>query len=88
MWMLNKGLVAGTICIFYDHTHEPSEHEIIDVQHKFMDIIRASTHLHIDQNRCFEVLLVLGDVSRVKELAKRLASIKVVKSIKYCIVPI
>ncbi len=78
-----KGVLAGAISILYDHTiHEISD-KLIEIQHKFLDIIKSTVHVHVNESRCLEVILVHGTTERIKELAKSIESQKGLIFIKY-----
>jgi CopG family transcriptional regulator, nickel-responsive regulator len=82
-WMSDvKGEREGVITMVYDHDQRGLLMTITDVQHEFHDIIKASLHSHVTQNRCLEVILVHGDGSQLKTLAERLMSQKGVESVK------
>lgn len=83
-----EGVLAGAISVLYDHTvHEISD-KLIEVQHKFLDIIKSTVHVHVDEKRCLEVILVQGKVKRIKELAKFLEAQKGLIFIKYTLAKI
>jgi CopG family transcriptional regulator, nickel-responsive regulator len=82
-WMADvKGEREGVITMVYDHDQRGLLMTITDVQHEFHDIIKASLHSHVTQNRCLEVILVHGDGAQLKTLAERLMSQKGVESVK------
>jgi CopG family nickel-responsive transcriptional regulator len=82
-WMADvKGEREGVITMVYDHDQRGLLMTITDVQHEFHDIIKASLHSHVTQNRCLEVILVHGDGTQLKTLAERLMSQKGVESVK------
>jgi len=83
-WMKSgKGILIGAINVLYDHTiHEISD-KLIEVQHKFLDIIKSAVHIHVDERRCLEVILVQGKAERIRELAKSIESQKGLFFIKY-----
>ena len=46
------------------------------MQHDFYHDIRSSTHFHISETSCLEVLVVSGKAASVKSLVNALKSIK------------
>ena len=46
------------------------------MQHDFYHEIRSSTHFHISETSCLEVLVVSGKVVKIKTLVKALKSVK------------
>jgi len=82
-WMADvKGEREGVITMVYDHDQRGLLTMITDIQHEFHEVIKASLHSHVTDNRCLEVILVHGDGSQLKSLAERLMSQKGVESVK------
>src|SRR5215469_18184154 len=52
--------VIGTITLVYDHHSRLLPNKLMDMQHEHHDLIIATTHAHLDQNACLEVLVVKG----------------------------
>ncbi|MCG3113280.1 MAG: nickel-responsive transcriptional regulator NikR (plasmid) [Candidatus Manganitrophus sp.] len=77
-WDENKETV-GTITIVYDHgVHELME-KLTDLQHHYSSLIRSTLHIHLDQHRCLEVLVVRGRSGEIKRIADSLIATKGVK---------
>ncbi len=75
-WMTeSEGVVAGIIGILYEHDR-PASSKLTSVQHNFLDIIKTSVHMHLDEHRCLELIIVQGQLVKVKELVKNLESIQ------------
>ncbi len=68
------GRVFATITLIYNHHKMKNQDLVNDIQHSFLDIIRATMHIHIDHERCLEVIAIEGDSEKVKSLAKRFVS--------------
>ena len=82
-WMSDvKGEREGVITIVYDHDQRGLLVTITDIQHSFHEIIKASLHSHVTDNRCLEVILVHGDGTQIKTLAEKLMAQKGVESVK------
>jgi CopG family nickel-responsive transcriptional regulator len=45
-------------------------------------MIKSSTHIHLDKENCFEIVVIEGDAKKIKELAENIMSLKGVKHIK------
>lgn len=73
---------AGAIMILYDnHAYnegDPDTH----IQHRYSDIISATTHLHLDHNNCLETIMVRGEIKKIKKLTKSLSESRGIKSLK------
>lgn len=73
----HEGLyIVGTITLMYDHHLGNVQEKLMEVQHSHRDRISSTLHLHIDDERCLEVLLVKGEVKDVKSLRDELISVK------------
>jgi CopG family nickel-responsive transcriptional regulator len=74
---------AGAIIMLYDNHLYNQDTKSTRIQHKYNDIISASTHLHLNDNNCLESIMVKGDVRRMKELANELSKNRGIKSLKF-----
>ena len=71
--------VAGTVTLVYDH-HQPNVQEsLTDLQHKHLDKIISTVHVHLDHHNCLEVLVVRGKASVIKSVAEHLIAVRGVK---------
>jgi CopG family nickel-responsive transcriptional regulator len=72
----------GVITMIYDHDQRGLLPVLTDIQHEFREIVQATLHSHVTQNRCLEVVLLHGDGTQLKALAEKLMSQKGVESVK------
>lgn len=77
-WDENKETV-GTITIVYDHGVHVLMEKLTDLQHHYSSLIRSTLHIHLDQHRCLEVLVVRGRSGEIKRIADSLIATKGVK---------
>jgi CopG family nickel-responsive transcriptional regulator len=70
-WKLNEDAV-GTITIIFDHHKRQLSERLLDLQHDHHRDILASTHVHLDHDRCVETILVKGRAQKIEELANML----------------
>ena len=61
--------ILGTITLLYNHQLHKLSEKLTDLQHHHHQNILVSTHVHLDENLCAEVLLVKGRASRINRLA-------------------
>lgn len=73
---------AGAIMVLYDNHTYGHDNTSTHIQHRFNDIISATTHMHLDHNNCLEVIMVRGKTKRIKELAKNLSENRGIKSMR------
>ncbi|MCM8772314.1 MAG: nickel-responsive transcriptional regulator NikR [Candidatus Omnitrophica bacterium] len=71
--------VAGCIVIVYEHDVREILNKIIDIQHKFSNIIISTQHIHMDEENCMEIIAVKGTVEKIRELYFLLKALKGVK---------
>ncbi|TXT62108.1 MAG: hypothetical protein BAJALOKI3v1_670008 [Promethearchaeota archaeon] len=57
-----------------------------DIQHHFADVIISTMHVHIEYDKCVEIIAVSGDYSRIKKLKQDLERLKSVLSIQLFII--
>lgn len=68
--------VAGVITYLYDHHKRELAEKLLDLQHDYYDKIITTQHLHVDHERCLEIVLVKGKAREIKELADKIQSLK------------
>ncbi len=78
-WERHDGPVVGTITVVYDHHTRELTHALTDVQHHFHGAVCCSTHVHLDEDNCLEVIVLRGAVKEVQRIADRLISTRGVK---------
>lgn len=73
---------AGAIVLLYNN-HTYNHHSAsTESQHDYTDIISAVTHTHLDHENCLETIMVKGEISRIKELARKISENRGIKSLK------
>jgi len=78
-WESGTGQVVGTVTIVYDHETRELTHLLTDLQHHFGEAIICSTHVHLDEHNCLEVVVLKGTSEQVRSMADRLISVRGVK---------
>jgi len=74
-----KGEIMGTLTIIYDHDAGDVARRLLHLQHHHHGRILSTTHIHIDEHRCLEVLIIRGRADVVRRLADNIRAIKGVK---------
>jgi CopG family nickel-responsive transcriptional regulator len=77
-----EGEIVGVVNVVYDHSVKGISDMIISLQHDFLDVITTTLHVHLNRDYCLEMILVKGDMNRVKKLVDRIATIKGVTNVK------
>jgi len=83
---VEEGICAGTITYTYKHNVRGLLDSLTDLQHEYSDVINTSLHIHLDKENCLETLAVSGKVVMVRELVKRLKTLKI-GDIQYVLMP-
>jgi len=78
-----EGEAVGVLNVVYDHDVKGVSDELVDLQHDFSDIILTSLHLHLKRDLCLEMIILRGDMKRIKEIANKVSSVKGVRFVKF-----
>jgi len=73
---------AGAALLTYDHQTHGLQEELTHVQHQYRDVITSTTHIHLDEHRCLEIISVKGNLERIQTMAKVVMRIKGVSQFK------
>ena len=82
MWQKGSGYVHGTVTLTYDHHSNDVTTKLTALQHDYGDVIVCTTHVHADHHHCLEVIIVKGEVARVKDFINALSSLKAILSVE------
>ena len=74
-----RGEIAGTITLVYDHHKHGLQEALTNVQHHHHHSIISTLHAHLDHDNCLEVLVVRGRADEIKKMADLLIAAKGVK---------
>ena len=77
-----KGIQAGVLMMLYNHEVRGLESTLTHTQHHFANVICSTMHIHLEENKCLEIIAVKGSVQEVKNLAQDLMTKKGVKQVK------
>lgn len=70
-WQTSQTLL-GTISLIYDHHVRGLTDRLTHQQHHFSGTVFATTHVHLDEHLCAEMIMVRGRGKDIKALAARL----------------
>jgi CopG family nickel-responsive transcriptional regulator len=73
---------AGALIMMYNNHVYNQDKKSTRIQHKYSDVISASTHVHLKDDNCLETILVKGDINKIRDLAKHLSENRGIKSLK------
>jgi CopG family transcriptional regulator, nickel-responsive regulator len=62
---------ASVTIVYNHHVRELSE-RITEMQHELGDQVRSAMHVHLDHERCLEVIVMRGRADRLQKVAEKL----------------
>ena len=75
----STGEITGVLILVYDHHYRDLNSKLTDLQHKYHEHIISSQHIHLDNDNCFEIIIVKGKTELLYELLNRLKAQKGIK---------
>ena len=63
---------VATVTFVYDHHRRELMERLAHLQHEHLSTVVASTHVHLDHDRCLEVLILRGPARAIRELGNQL----------------
>lgn len=88
-WTVEKEKIGvGAILFTYSHRPHGLWESLTDTQHQYRDVVNSTTHIHLDESRCLEIVSVKGQTARVQELARKLMKTHGVTQLKLSVVDI
>jgi len=79
---------VGAILFTYSHRPLGLQEALVDVQHQYRDVVNSTTHIHLDESRCLEIISVRGQTTRIQELAKKLLKTRGVTQLRLSVVDV
>jgi CopG family nickel-responsive transcriptional regulator len=70
-WERNEEAV-GTVTLVYNHHSHGLSDSLTHLQHHYHHVILASTHIHLDEELCAEIVVVKGHAKEIQKLASML----------------
>ena len=64
--------VVAAVSIVYDHHHRALARRLTGLQHEHGDHVVSALHVHLEHDRCLEVIVVHGPAADVRRFADRL----------------
>jgi len=82
-WMKEmEGERVGVIAVIYDHHYTGVMEDLADIQHAYREYISAVMHVHMTERHCLEVIVVRGDVEKIRELTEKMMRLKGVEHVR------
>jgi CopG family transcriptional regulator, nickel-responsive regulator len=70
----------GVVTLIYDHHVSRIGRRLTDLQHHHLERVVTTTHVHLDEKRCLEVILLRGPARQIRDLADDLIGTKGVET--------
>jgi len=88
-WTTEKGR-SGVGAILFTYSHRPHglQEALVDIQHQYRDVVNSTTHIHLDESRCLEIISVRGQTDEIQELARKLMKTRGVTQLKLSVVDV
>jgi CopG family nickel-responsive transcriptional regulator len=68
--------VVGTVTLIYNHHASGISETLTELQHASHEQVVSTSHAHLDDNSCLEVLIMHGKSAAVSQFADRLIGLK------------
>lgn len=68
--------VTATLTLVYDHHRPHLVEKLLELQHDHAGQVVASMHVHLDHDRCMEVIVLKGSGKELRQLAEVLRGLK------------
>lgn len=68
--------IFATLSLIYSHKEHHFSEEITEIQHRYYEYIISTTHIHLNEEYCFEVIILRGKSKFVCNIAQLILSLK------------
>lgn len=68
----HPGQIVGTIKVVYDHRKGHYSKNVSNLQHDYHCQIISSMHIYPDHHTCLELIVVKGQIGRIKKLLEKI----------------
>jgi CopG family nickel-responsive transcriptional regulator len=75
-WQGEAGWICGSVTLVYPHDRIAVSRALAELQHSALDLIVSTLHVHLDRQRCMEVLVLRGPADRVRSLAEQVGALR------------
>lgn len=67
---------VATVTLVYDHSKREVADQLLEVGHDHNDEVVATMHIHLDRDRCLEIVALRGMAGNLRAIADRLLMMK------------
>ena len=72
--------VMGTLTIVFNHHAHDVQEKLHHIQHEHYGSVISTTHVHLDEDNCLEVIILRGEATDVRDIADVILGTKGVKN--------
>ena len=72
--------VMGTLTIVVNHHASDVQEKLHTIQHSRFGMIVSTTHVHLDEDTCLEVIILRGETTDVRDIADQILGTKGVRN--------
>ena len=72
--------VMGTLTIVFNHHASDVQEKLHTIQHSRFGMIVSTTHVHLDEATCFEVIILRGETIDVRDISDQILGTKGVRN--------
>ena len=72
--------VMGTLTTVFDHHASDLQETLHNIQHANLDLVVSTTHVHLDERNCLEVIILRGETFQIRAIADQILGAKGVKN--------
>ena len=83
----DRSEAMGVVTLIYDHHVSRIARRLTDLQHHHLERVVTTTHVHLDEHRCLEVILLRGPARQIRDLADDLIATKGVETGRLVLAP-
>ena len=83
-WQDPAAQVAASLTMIYDHHTRQLNEKLTELQHDHEDLIVSTLHVHLNHDKCLEVIVLRGEAQKVQDLSDKLRTFKGVKYAQVC----
>jgi len=72
--------VMGTLTIVFNHHASDVQEKLHTIQHSRFGMIVSTTHVHLDEDTCLEVIILRGETTDVRDISDQILGTKGVRN--------
>lgn len=72
--------IMGTLTIIYGHHASDVQETLHNIQHSYCGLVVATTHVHLDEDNCLEVIILRGESTDIHKISNMILGTKGVKN--------